>query len=336
MMLKKIKNLVSLKKLSCHSVEKRHPFSLLLADKIKDNLDTGFRRYDKLGYNYSKKALIFAGIFFCTALFTPSLFCDEAFPESQTNFIAERLKEERVRLQSNRDSFEWRKYEGKPLPEFEKLTFSVKWQFVTIGEATLELRGFEDINGREAHHIYSMAKTKPFFDEVFKVRDINEAWLDRESLSSLRFSADISEGGWTKKETLDFDPVERTYQLFDNGKMQMGATPEYVQDVMTALYYMRTLDLKVGESYTLEAHSGDMSWALAVNVLREEKIKVPAGEFKCLVLEPFVRENAGIMKTSGQMLVWVTNDERKIPVHLRVKIPIGAAIATLEKIETKK
>ncbi|MCL2390644.1 MAG: DUF3108 domain-containing protein [Endomicrobia bacterium] len=270
-------------------------------------------------------------IFFCIFLFASNILSYEP----QSSFLAEKLKAERARIQSGKDSFVWRKHEGNPLPEFEKLTYGVKWQFISIGEATLELRGFEDINGRSAHHIYSMAKTKPFFDEVFKVRDINEAWLDRESLSSLRFVANISEGGWTKKETLDFDPIEKTYMLFDNGKMQKGATPEYVQDVMTALYYMRTLDLKVGEKYTLEAHSGDMSWALAVNVLREEKMKVPAGEFNCLVLEPFVRENAGIMKTSGQMLVWVTADERKIPVYLKVKIPIGSAIAALEKIEKK-
>ena len=271
-------------------------------------------------------------IFFFVSLFTSNILCDEL----RSSFIAEKLKNERARIQSDKDSFVWRKHEGNPLPEFEKLTYCVKWQFISIGEATLELRGFEDINGRSAHHIYSMAKTKPFFDEVFKVRDTNEAWIDRESMSSLGFVSNVSEGGWTKREILDFNHIEKTYKLYDNGKMQMGTIPEYVQDVLTALYYMRTLDLKIGEKYALEAHSGDMSWALAVNVLREEQIKVSAGEFKCLVLEPFVRENAGIMKTSGQMLVWVTADKRKIPVYLKVKIPIGSAIAELEKIETKK
>ena len=63
----------------------------------------------------------------------------------------------------------WRKHDGNPLPEYEKLIFSVMWKFIVIGEASLELRGFDDIEGRKALHIYSYAKTKPFFDNFFKV-----------------------------------------------------------------------------------------------------------------------------------------------------------------------
>ncbi|MDR1695568.1 MAG: DUF3108 domain-containing protein [Endomicrobium sp.] len=286
------------------------------------------RHYKKIAVR-GKFPLLFCAVFLYAVLSTPDIY------GSSRSFVAEKLKEERAKLQSNKNSFSWREHKYRSLPEFEKLTYDVKWQVISVGQATLELRGFNSIYGRRAHHIYSSAKTKPFFDEVFKVRDTNEAWIDEKSMSSLRFVSNISEGGWKKRETLEFDPVEKTYRLYDNGKMQMGITPDYVQDVLTALYYIRTLDLNIGDRYTLEAHSGDMSWPLAVNVVRKEKIKVFAGEFDCLVLEPFVRENAGIMKTSGRMLVWVTDDGRKIPVYLKVKIPIGAAIAELEKIETK-
>ncbi len=257
-------------------------------------------------------------------------------PVLKHSFVAEKLKEERGKMEANKKAFVWRTHEGNRLPEYEKLTYSVMWEFVSVGEATLELRGFDEIEGRKAHHIYSYAMSKPFFDEFFKVRDINEAWLDGESMSSLKFYSDISQGGWTKREQIDFDQVEKTYLLYDNGKMQKGSIPDYVQDVMTALYYVRTMDLKVGQDYTLEAHSGDLSWPLVVKVLRKEKKKTPAGEFNCIVVEPLVRKDAGIINAQGKMLVWITDDAKKIPVYLKSKIPVGSVNAVLEKIETPK
>lgn len=250
------------------------------------------------------------------------------------DFVSGKLKEERLKLAEINKNYVWTRHAGRALPEYEKLVFNAMWKFIVVGEASLELRGFDEIDGRNAHHIYSYAKSKPFFDAFFKVRDTNEAWIDEESKVSLRYVSKISEGGWNKNEILFFNHPEKTFLLYDNGKMQKGAIPSGVQDVLTALYYIRTIDLKVGEEYTLDAHSGDLTWPLTIKVLRKEKIKVTAGEFKCFVLEPVIRKNAGIVNSSGKMLVWVTADEKKMPVFLRVKIPIiGSVVAELAKIE---
>ncbi|MDR2426608.1 MAG: DUF3108 domain-containing protein [Endomicrobium sp.] len=250
-------------------------------------------------------------------------------------YIAGKLKIECEKREKIRKSYTWRISAGAPFAEYEKLVFNVMWKFITVGEASLELRGFEDIEGRKALHIYSYAKTKPFFDNFFKVRDTNESWLDEESKTSLRYVSIISEGGWKKYEILYFNQPEKTFLLNDSGKMKKGEITENVQDVLSALYYMRTLDIEVGEKYVLDAHSGDLSWPLVIKVLRKEKVKVPLGEFDCFVLEPNIRENAGIMNAKGKMLVWVTADKKKMPVYLKVKIPIGSINAKLERIEIK-
>ncbi|MCL2144432.1 MAG: DUF3108 domain-containing protein [Endomicrobia bacterium] len=257
----------------------------------------------------------------------------QAANEERIDFVANKLKEELAKTEEAKRSHVWRKHEGSPLPEYEKLVFNARWKFITVGEATLELRGFDDIEGRKAHHIYSYAKTKPFFDNFFKVRDVNESWLDEESKVSLRYSSNISEGGWKKLETLYFNHPERTFLLNDNGKMKKGAIPENLQDVLSALYYIRTMDIKAGDKYVADAHSGDLSWPLTISVLKEEKVSVPAGTFNCFVLEPAIRKNAGIVNASGKMRVWVTADEKKMPVLLKVKIPIlGSVEAELERM----
>lgn len=227
--------------------------------------------------------------------------------------------------------FEWRKEECTAFGEREKLTFSVKWQFIKVGSATMEIRGFEDINGRKAYHIFSEAKSAPFFDAFYRVRDTNESWIDAESLCSLKYASKISESNAKRTETLWFDHEKKQYRIEENGKT--GPIPQWVQDVLSSLYYVRNKDLTDGSEYSVDAHTGDESWPLTIKVLRREKIKVPAGEFKTIVLEPAVRENAGIFQAKGKLLVWVTADDRKIPVLMRSKIAVGAIEAQLVELE---
>jgi hypothetical protein len=231
--------------------------------------------------------------------------------------------------------FQWRQMKGT-LPEQEDLVFDVYWKFVKVGKGTLEIKGFEDINGRTAYHIYSEAKSAPFFDSFFKVRDTNQSWIDAESFCSLRYLTNISEGGWKKFEQLDFNHDSKRFARNDDGTMKYGDTVQWVQDVISSLYFMRTLDLEVGKEYVFEAHSGDDTWPLKTKVIGREKVKVDAGTFDCLILQPFLREDAGIFKAKGALKVWVTDDDRKMPVKMKSKIPVGSINAELSKYKTKK
>ncbi len=224
--------------------------------------------------------------------------------------------------------FVWRTMKGS-LPPKENLIFDIYWKFVKVGKGTLEIRGFEEVNDRTAYHIYSEAKSSSFFDNFFKVRDTNQSWIDVESLCSLRYITNISEGGWKKYEQLDFDHENEKYILDDDGTIKTGDTVRWVQDVISSLYLFRTLDLEVGKEYVFEAHSGKNFWPLKTKVTGKEKVKVGAGTFDCLILEPSIREDAGIFKAKGKLKVWVTDDKNKMPVKMKSKIPVGSIQAEL-------
>jgi hypothetical protein len=251
-------------------------------------------------------------------------------PLNKKSFISKKLNQERAEIEKEKQNFVWRVHEGKVLPENEKLVFDVNWQFISVGEATLELRGFEEINARKAYHIYSEAKTKPFFDNFFKVRDVNESWIDAESMSSLKFVSNVSEGDFKKYEEIQFDQIRKTYYLYDRGKIQMGDIPQYVQDVFTSLYYVRTMDIKTDGEYVFDVHTGDETWPLVVKVLRKDTIKINKKKIKCFVVEPQVRENAGIFHAKGKIEVWLTDDDKKKPIYMKSKIPIGSIKAILK------
>lgn len=231
-------------------------------------------------------------------------------------------------------NFKWRTLKSN-LPAEENLVFDISWKIIKVGQATLEIKGFEEINGRTAYHLYSQAKSSPFFDNFFKVRDVNESWMDKESLCSLRYHFSVSEGGWKKQEQADFDHIRREFTLDDNGTVKKGKIPVFVQDIISAFYYFRTLDLEVGDEYVFDVHSGEHTWPLKTKVTGKEKIKVKAGTFECLILEPAVREDAGIFRAKGELKVWMTNDKNKMPVMMKTKTPFGAIVAELASYNFK-
>lgn len=227
---------------------------------------------------------------------------------------------------SNSENFQWRNV-NKKLPEKEKIYFNVYWKFIKVGEATLEIKEIVEINHRKAYHIYSTAKTLSLLDTFYKVRDENQSWVDVESLCSLKFLADIQEGDWVKKQKIDFDHINEKYILEEKGEFTVGNTKRWVQDVLSALYYFRAIDLEVGDEYLFDTHANKDTWILKTKVTGRETIKTKVGVFDCFILEPAMRKDTGIFKAKGGLKVWITADSKRIPVKMITKIPIGSIIA---------
>jgi len=65
-----------------------------------------------------------------------------------------------------------------------------------------------------------------------------------------------------------------------------------------------------------------------VKVHGREKVEVPAGKFDCVVVEPILKSE-GVFKSKGSILVYLSDDARRIPVMVKSKIPVGAVTVSL-------
>ena len=54
-----------------------------------------------------------------------------------------------------------------PCASCEKLTFNLKWSFIPVGKATLEILPSKIINGVRARHFLLTARTNDFADTLF-------------------------------------------------------------------------------------------------------------------------------------------------------------------------
>lgn len=225
----------------------------------------------------------------------------------------------------------FRKIENKAFKEGEKLTFDVKYGFVTAGIAVMQIPKIKRISGRDAYNITFTVNTVPTFDSFYKVRDRYETYLDVEGLFPWRFEQHIREGGYSRDFSAFFDHRKGKAKTSE-GEYEI---PLYVNDIVSAFYLARTFDyskLKKGDKIHLENFYKNKVYPLDVIYHGKERVKVTAGTFDCIIVEPLVTEG-GLFKSEGTILVWLTDDDLKVPVKVKTKIIIGSIDAELTQYE---
>lgn len=209
----------------------------------------------------------------------------------------------------------------------ENLEFDVGYGPVPAGKAAMRIVGIKQVRGRDSYHIISKARSNWLFSLFFEVKDRVESLMDTRGLFSWHFEKHLREGRYKADIVVDYDQVNH---LAISRKDTMRVAP-YVLDILAALYYVRTQELQVGQSLFIECHDGRKSYPLEVVVLRKERVKVPAGKFSCFVVEPRLR-GEGIFKHQGRLLVWLSDDQRKLPVMMKSKIVVGSIVAKLARV----
>ncbi len=207
----------------------------------------------------------------------------------------------------------------------EYLQFNVRFKFIHVGTAVLEIPAAPTMFGRPCLHLRESVRTAAFFDAFYKVRDRVESHLDAEALVPLKFERHLSEGSYRMEEETFFDQQRRLAVNLDTE----AVVPAHVQDTLSAFYYVRTLKLEPGTTIEMPSFEGAAVHPLQVIVHRRERIKVPAGEFQTVVIEPRLVPGGGLFHSKGPIWLWLTDDARHMPVQMRTAISLGHVTAEL-------
>ncbi|MEZ4389306.1 MAG: DUF3108 domain-containing protein [Candidatus Krumholzibacteriia bacterium] len=217
-----------------------------------------------------------------------------------------------------------------PSPPFqvgERLVFSIDYGVVNAGEGVLEVAGMVDIDGHRCYRIESTARSNTFFSGFYRVRDKVVSYVDEAGLFSRYFMKRLREGTYRKTVEIEFDQ-EAGLARYHDGKVL--DVPPGVHDVLSAFYYVRTLDLEVGKDVFLSAHSSGKSYDLRVIVHRQESVATDLGTFDCFVVQPLML-GEGLFKHEGDLMIYITADARRIPVLMTTKLPVGNIAVNLRE-----
>jgi LysM repeat protein len=206
----------------------------------------------------------------------------------------------------------------------EHLKFAIRYFSVLGGYATLAVEALEEYKDRPCFRLAAEAHSAFPFSNFYKVDDRMVSHFDAVDYFSWRFEKTVREGGYRETYTVDYRPLEHQALRTKAGETPtLFAVPPFVQDVISAFYYFRLLDLKVGDRMAVPTQAGVKNYELVVEVLKRETVRVEAGEFDCFLLKPHVKYD-NVFQNKGEVLLWVTADARHLPVKIQSKIIIGA------------
>ncbi len=233
---------------------------------------------------------------------------------------------------------------GAPAPGWrftpgESFTYSVAIGRFKLGEAWLRVDGIEAIDGRSLAQVTLVVEGGPPF---FRIRNRLSSWIEAGSMRSHRFERSIREGPkrYSDRYLLNQESGSYTAERWSedlesfqpSAAEEGGPMPTGAIDEIALLYLVRTLSLEPGDEHQMDRYFKPRSNPVVVRVLEREEIRVPAGHFQTIVVEPIIPE-VGVFQANKKPRVWITDDEQRLIVRVQTSSPVGPVALNLTAYE---
>ncbi|MBL7773040.1 MAG: DUF3108 domain-containing protein [Chitinophagaceae bacterium] len=201
-----------------------------------------------------------------------------------------------------------------------KIYYTLAGAYVGAGEATFK-NELSTYDGLPCYHLSGEGHTYSSYDWFFKVRDLYESYVDTTTLLPMQFKRKVQEGNNRLFNSVIFN---RTYNraTSTNGVFKI---PDCVQDVLSSIYYARNIDFsnfKLNQRHHFQIFLDDKVEPVYIEYLGKFKLKTKHGSYNTIKFRPKLLEGT-LFKGGDEMVVYVTDDERKIPVYIETPILVG-------------
>ncbi len=237
--------------------------------------------------------------------------------------------------------FEGRRPIKDPFRSGEKVTLNISYFNIVAGEMQIVVNPMVEVNGQKAYHFEVSAKSNSFFNHVYGVDDTAVTYLTYDEMTPLNLSITLKESKQLAEARTFFDwkTMKASYwqkrvtkEHGEQSKKLEWDIKAYSQNVISAAFYMRVFSYEVGKKYAFRVADEGKNIVFSAEVLRKEKLSTDVGEFDTVVLKPNITVD-GVFTPVGDILVWLTDDDRRFIVRIESKIKIGTVIAKLKSLE---
>lgn len=214
------------------------------------------------------------------------------------------------------------------LPEYERLTYNVKWLGIPVGTIQASIKGIEKIRGRDAYVLEVLVKTNRFCSAIYKIEDRFLSYLDVENLYTLRHEVTRSEGRYRKDAVTDFDQENHKAHFrnsTDNSEKTFDIPPG-VQDTLSACYFFMLLPLEVRERVEYSVCNNEKNYQLFGLIQRKTTISVPALRKKeVFFIQPYAKLKGEDVR-KGRVSGYFSCDKRRLPLLAIVRAPVFTSV----------
>jgi hypothetical protein len=215
----------------------------------------------------------------------------------------------------------------------ERLSFHGRWFGIPVGYGWIEVKGIVEVDGRQAYEIYAEGRSNDVLSTFYPIHDVVHSYLDVETLQPLRFEKRQREGRYRADEVVTFDLTasKATYRSLLNQSVKELDLPPGVQDLVSAMYWVRAQPIQPTQRLTLDIYTDEKIYQTEIQVkqpLRLELLK--RGTFPCIVVEPRASFR-GLLVKRGRIWAYLTADEHRLPLLVKVTTPWGLMSAILDE-----
>ena len=236
------------------------------------------------------------------------------------------------------EGFDGRRPIADPFRIGEFVTLNVKYFNMNAGEATFKVEPFKEVNGKKSYHFSATVKSNKRFAIFYKVENRADTFMDFEELIPYTLSLDNNESSRLVESKTFFDWKKGQATLWEK-KVREDKAPKkkfleweidpYTQNIISALFYLRNFTLKPGKKFSFRVSDDGKNYIFNGTALRREVLDTDLGKIKTIVIRPEFQLD-GSFKPSGENLIWLTDDDRKLMVRLESKVKIGTLIGELK------
>ena len=216
---------------------------------------------------------------------------------------------------------------------------SNKKGIITAGYGQFEVKKIINLRGSDCYYIKGSGSSTKLFSIFYEVNDVFESYLDTSKLVPLKFYRNIHEDKYKAKQLASFiresNYVETT-NLINQEKKHLK-TSKYTQDILSALFASRNIvneninlnDTVFIEIFNLEKHKITPSYFVPI---KKETIKTKIGTLKTIKCK-IKTEKSRIFSAKNSTYIWVTDDQRHLPVKLETPIRVGSIYIEILSVE---
>jgi len=218
------------------------------------------------------------------------------------------------------------------VPSTDRLTYDIEWRLIHAGSAIVDTQKTSARLKLESAGMVS---------SLFKVNDAYGVTYD-EPFCATSSTLDAQEGKRHRETRVVYDRtknradyVER--DLVKNTVLHTYDTsiPNCVHDVLGALISLRGLTLNPGQTAQMPVSDGHKSASVKVEAQEREEIKTPTGTYKTIRCETFLM-NGVVYNRKGRVFIWVTDDARRLPVQIQLRMSFPVGTVTLHLLKEEK
>lgn len=211
----------------------------------------------------------------------------------------------------------------------ERLTYRVSWLGLHAATAVMEAGAAPPLDGHRTLRLLTTTVSSPAVTRFYPVDNRVESIVDAETFLPRRLLFRRREGRRKNDFDVTFHHAQGTVLSIKDGVPLTIPIPPGTQDAISCLYRVRSApSLQPGFSQVMMVHHDKKNYRLEVKIEAIEKVRGPWGEIeaiRALAIMPF----QGIFLNEGNVRVWFTNDDRRIPVKMKAKVIVGSVVADL-------